>query len=503
MFAIAVWDDVRKKLFLYRDRLGEKPLYYYQRGNDVFFASEIKAILTLPFFRRQMNEEALFYYLSLKHTPRQACFFKGIQVLAPGAYIAFDRQGLKEKQYWQIDSSRELKIDEHDATAEIMRLLKSSVKYRMISDVPYGAYLSGGLDSSTVVALMSRLVKEPVRTFSLTYADSLENKERDQYWAFRMAQKFHTDHREYQMGFQEFFGDLNKIVNAFDEPFGGTISTFFLSKLIRRHVKVAISGDGADELFGSYKAHRLAYPIFFLNKFVAMGYDPMRLSRKRRSFLQPFDQDIPFLLKIKAKYPWQWHSKLTVYSDSEKRLLFNDQMQRKTTSFRIEDYYRKIYQQAKSDDPLNNVLHVECAHLLPDQILTFVDRLSMAHSVEVRPPFLDHSLVEFVFKLPGALKIKMGETKYILKKTAEGILPSKLIYRSKEGFILPYHFWMNHYMNKQIRFFLNKKNLRKHGFFNEAYVDQLVNSFQTEGLNGTNKVLLLLMFQIWWDKYFE
>lgn len=502
MFAIAVWDERKQKLLLYRDRLGEKPLYFWRKGSNLFFASEIKSILQLPFFSKQLNEEALYYYLSLKHTPRHLSFFKGIESVSPGEYVSFQKGLFKRLFYWEIDASRTLKISEQDAVAEIRKLLKSSVRYRMISDVPLGAYLSGGVDSSAVVGLMSRIRKSPIETFSLTYQDTLDHKERDRESAFEMAQRFHTNHREYRMGHEEFEEDLEKIIHAFDEPFGGTISTFYLSKLIRKHVKVAVSGDGADELFGSYKVHRLAYPMDWLRRYRQAGKNMQKLTSSELKKLVPFQDQLAFLLSIEEREPWQWHSKLAVFNENEKRSLFSAKQKKKFAAFSIRDYFKKIYQRTTGDDPLNRVLQVECQNLLPDHVLAFVDRLSMAHSVEVRPPFLDHRLVEFAFRLPGSMKIRGTENKYILKKAVRGILPAHIIRRPKEGFILPYHYWMKTYMGAKIKSILSERNLKQHGLFDPVYVSNLVSQFNQGGLGEANKVYLLMMFQLWWQRTF-
>jgi len=501
MFAIAVWDAKERKLLLYRDRLGEKPLYFYRHGKEVFFSSEIKGILALPFFKRKVNEQALFYYLGLKHSPREHGFFEGIESLGPGEYLVIQKGKVQRKTYWEIDASKVLKISEAEAASEIKSLLEDSVKLRMVSDVPLGAYLSGGVDSSAVVGLMSRIRKNPVETFSLTYRDALPNKRQDEIAAAEMSKRFKTKHRKYRMSFDEFDTELDDIISAFDEPFGGTISTFFLSKLIKQHVTVAISGDGADELFGSYKAHRLAYPIENLNRLIQKGQDLNHLTQKQLEELRPFDQNVDYLLNIRAKQPYQWHSRLTVYSDEEKRKLFGASINRKTASCSTENYFKSAYAKTKSKDVLNQVLQVECQNLLPDQVLNFVDRLSMAHSIEVRPPFLDHRLVEFAFKLPGSMKIKNGINKYILKKAVNGLLPEKIINRPKEGFILPYIFWMQNYLRSKIRRVLSPRELSKHGYFDAKYVAQLISEYDSGRTEHANKIYLLLMFQLWWKKY--
>lgn len=504
MFAIAVWDDAKDELHLYRDRVGEKPLYFWQFKNDFFFASEIKSFLTVPFFKKKLNPRALFYYLSLKHAPRSECFFEGVESLAPGEHLVRDRNGrIKRSLYWEIDASHELKISELEAAEEIQRLLKSSVQYRMISDVPLGAYLSGGVDSSAVVGIMSRFRKKALDTFSLTYRDGLSNKEMDRASAFQMAKRYRTVHREYKLGVQEFWDDLDNVIGGFDEPFGGTVSTFFLSKLIRKHVKVAISGDGADELFGSYRIHRLAYPLARLNDLTGGKGDISRLNSNQRRDIEAYGFPLDYLARFRGKDPANWHSKLSVFSENEKMKLLSKNVRSKTSGCSTLGYYKEVYSRSRSHDVLNRVLQVECQNLLPDQVLCFVDRLSMAHSVEVRPPFLDPRLVEFAFKLPGSMKIKHGVTKCILKRALRGILPQSIIRRPKEGFILPYHYWMKEYLHDKISRILCAERLKKHGLFNIAYVESLLEDANFESLGHANKVYLLLMFQLWWEKYWE
>ncbi len=503
MFAIAVWDMRRQTLLLYRDRMGEKPLYFWRHRNDLFFASEIKALLTLPFFRKKMNPEALFYYLSLKHAPRGHGFFEGIEQLGPGEGLEFRAGRLKRFVYWEINAQPLRKITEAEAVEEIRFLLKDSVRYRMISDVPLGAYLSGGVDSSAVVGLMSRLRRTPIETFSLAYEDAPAQKESDRASAEWMARKFRTKHREYIMGHDEFVADIEKVAASFDEPFGGTVSTYFLSKLIRKHVKVAVSGDGADELFGSYRIHRLAQPLSALNRLLARGANPFNLSAAQKKQLMPFENEIPYLMKLQSPHPWDWHARLGVFQDADKKALLTAGMLRKMKGLSLRQYYKKAYARAKTDDILNAVLQVECQNLLADHVLAFVDRLSMAHSVEVRPPFLDHRLVEFVFRLPGRMKIHDGVNKAILKKAVSNVLPKQILTRPKEGFILPYHYWMQKYMMRSIRKTLSPKQLAKHGCFQPAAVQQMLDSFSGGTLEAANRIYLIYLFQIWWNRYFD
>jgi len=501
MFAIAVWDERKRKLLLYRDRLGEKPLYYWMDRGQIYFASEIKALLALPFFAKRMNPTALFYYLSLKHAPRSDSFFEGIQSLGPGEYLIFQKGRLRKSVYWEINTSPVLKISEEDAIDQLLKLLKDSTRMRMVSDVPLGAYLSGGVDSSTVVGLMSRIRRKPMETFALTYHDDLSHKMQDEYWAQKMANKFHTRHRIHRMQFAEFEQELDGILQSFDEPFGGTLSTYFLSKLIKKHVTVAVSGDGADELFGSYRVHRLAYPLHYLGRFKRQGKDLRALSSADLRQLWPYAENLDQLESLVEDHPYAWHAKLGVFQDREKKDLFSTALKRKTKQLSMRRYYKKAYQRVRSEDVLNQVLQVECQNLLPDQVLNFVDRLSMAHSIEVRPPFLDHRLVEFASRLPGHYKIRPGHTKYILKRAAERLLPRKLIDRPKEGFVLPYLFWMRKYMYAKISLTLRPSEIKRHGLFQPSAVERMLRAYRSGDDSISNKIYLLYIFQRWWKQH--
>ncbi|MRR13091.1 asparagine synthase (glutamine-hydrolyzing), partial [bacterium] len=261
MFAIAVWDATSRKLLLVRDRIGVKPLFYAQVGQDVLFGSEIKALLIHPRCPREMDCVSIYHYLSFKNVPAPLTAFKGIRQLRPGEMLVFEDGRLDLRRWWQVRFEERADLSREEAEETIRELLDDATAIRMRCDVPFGAYLSGGVDSSTVVSIMSRHATRPIETFSLGYEDELANKQADLYHARRVAEQFGANHHEYIMSSSELAQDLPAVIRAFDQPFSGTVSTFFLSKLITQHVKVAISGDGADELFGSYLSHRLARPM--------------------------------------------------------------------------------------------------------------------------------------------------------------------------------------------------------------------------------------------------
>lgn len=494
MFAIAVWDGSQKKLILYRDRLGKKPLYYSLKNGRICFGSEIKALLRLPWVSKELDPVSVSRYFSEKNVSAPRTIFKEIRQLPPAHYLVFSDGQAEVRPYWNIDFSHTLDISEEEAEQEILRILDDSVKIRMDCDVPFGAYLSGGIDSSLVVALMKRHHSKPLKTFSLGYEDEFEHKKADVHYARELSKRLGTEHYEYIMKARELPEMLPQIMGAFDEPFSGTVSTYFLSLLIKQHVKVALSGDGADELFGSYLAHRLAFPIeHFLSLPPAKQRDPHLLSDEERSGLRPFDSpdQYEFLRKVAEPSMASWRAKLNVFLEVEKeKLLMNGFLFSTEPTNGI----------STAQDPLNRVLEMDQKSLLPNQVLAFVDRLSMAHSIEVRVPFLDYRLVEFAAQLPGQMKINNGITKYILKKAAARFLPEGWVHRPKEGFVLPVYSWMRGALAPFIRSTLSPEKVKRAGFLSVPYVQKLVEDFY-HGAKTEPKIWNLVCFMVWWEKY--
>lgn len=492
MFALAVWDVKIKRLLLARDRFGKKPLYYYNKNGLFLFGSEIKSLLRHPQVEKKINYEALHHYLSLKHVPGPLTIYQDIFSLPAASTMSYKNGNVLIKRYWTLAYDKPAADlgagkSEMDIVKTLSEALKEAVQKRMIGDVPVGAYLSGGLDSSLVTAIYSRLTSDRIKTFCLVYDDEIENKSADRRFASLVAKKYHTEHFEYLISEREFFVDLEKVIASFDEPFGGVVSTYFISKLIAQHVKVAISGDGADELFGSYLAHRLALPI-----------DNYLNGRRSPKDLKPFDGEPERLSFLAEAEQWRWRSKLLVFGEEEKFELYDRGHADEFSSYNTPLLYKKYFSESTTTDPLNRVLDVDCRSLLADEVLPFVDRLSMAHSLEVRCPYLDYTFAEKVASLHGKLKIHNGETKYILKKMAEKYLPKELIYRKKEGFIPPINKWLTRNVDfaRQI---LSAASLSRHGFFNKGYVEKLIDKISEQDSVAVNKVWLLLNFQIWYD----
>lgn len=519
MFAIAVWDAAQERLLLVRDRMGVKPLFYSVVKGQMVFASEIKCLLAYPGYSKEPDYSALYHYFSFKNVPAPWTAFKGIFSLLPGEMLTFEAGrksagGRVEKwRYWQIDFSQRCTDKEETTREKIRDLLSDAVRLRMVSDVPVGAYLSGGVDSSTVVALMKSSANVPVKTFCLGYENPFKNKEEDLLFARKVAAEFGTEHHEYVMSAREVADEMDNIVRSFDQPFAGVVSTYFLSKLISRHVKVALSGDGADELFGSYLAHRLAQPMHSFAG-VYRQYKRGRLTVRQKKMLAPFEDNIGLLEDLhefSGGSAAKWRYKLMLFGDGEKEVLlskdFLAHMRPDGVPGGTYELVREHFARSGSGttDPLNRMLEFDWHTLLPDQVLAFVDFLSMAHSVEVRSPFLDYRLVEYVASVPGGRKIRNGIVKDLLKKTVQDIIPPGITGRPKEGFVLPVFEWMKHELKEYVSDILAEDNIKQSGLLDSARVVQLLTEYYRDGgqrYELAGRLWAVAMFQAWWDSYF-
>ena len=477
MFAIAVWDTRQRVGLLARDRMGKKPLYYWEHDGALYFASELKALLVVPGFTRRLNHEALHHYLSYKHVPHPLTIFEGVRMLPPAHRLLFRPDAPPAiSRYWSLSfaPSNGHVPDEREAVDELLARLRTAVRRRLMSDVPIGFFLSGGLDSSLTTALATEVAPGRIKTFTLTYDDAATTagKEQDRRWAGWIAEHYGTDHHEESISVSNYPEQLRAILRAFDEPFAGVVSTYFLAQRMARHVKVAIAGDGADELFGSYLSHRIAAGA----------------------------QTLP---GASGLADWEWRARLLVLSEEEKCSLYSPDMRDAHGDATTTAHLRHSFEGLTARDPLNRMLEAEFHGIFPDQVLAFVDRLSMAHSLEVRSAFLDTDVVEYVASLPGALKIFDGETKHVLKQAALRYFPEEMVRRPKEGFLMPVTNWVMNDLQPWVREMLSPERLRLHGLFNVERVDKLVDVIYRPGCDYTdvNKVLALVIFQEWYELY--
>ena len=491
MFAIALWDSRRQQLMLARDRVGIKPLYYASLPQGIAFGSEPKALLKHPDISNQPDFTAIHHYLSFKNVPAPLSAFRNIRQLRPGEVAICSGRSIDTRRWWRLRFDETESIGEIDAAANIRALLEDSVRLQMRSDVPYGAYLSGGVDSSSIVALLAKNGARNINTFTLIYDDEFPAKDSDRKFARQIADQYGTNHHEHKVTFQDIPEQIDNILAAFDEPFSGVISTYFITQSIARYVKVALSGDGADELFASYLAHRIARPM---KAYIDGRNDPEALA--------PFESDTGRLAQLAARGD-EAARRMGLYllDDAEKYALYSDDMRQAVGASATEQLIRGLLADCHSQDPLNRALFVDFETLLPDQVLPFVDRLSMAHSVEVRPPFLDHRLIEYVARLPGHLKIKQGRVKHVLKEAVKDLLPAELLERPKEGFIMPVNDWLLRNLKDYVLATLTPERLARHGIFRPNSVKRLLDShFGGHAAHG-NQIWNLLMLQLWWERY--
>lgn len=499
MFAIAIHDEGRGRGLLMRDRTGKKPLYYLEHEGCLWFASEIKALLEVPGFERVIDWEAIHHFLSYKHVPAPWSAFRGIRALPPAHLLEWkDGRIARLEPYWRASYEPFPEpLDEETLVESFLEKLRSAVRRRLISDVPIGFFLSGGLDSSLSTCIAAEANPEPIRTFTLTYSEesSTEGKRQDLACARRVAQQYGTIHHEEQLDFSRFPEEFPEIIRHFDEPFGGVVSTYFLSRLISRHVKVTLSGDGADELFGSYLSHRVSQPLEAYRRRVEAGES---VTPEEGSF----EGRAGFLDGLCTPDDSEWRYRLLVFSDEEKRSLYSPALREATRAFSTRAHMREMFGDLTATDPLNRVLEAEFRTFFPDQVLTFVDRLSMAHSLEVRTAFLDTDLVEFVARLPARFKIREGQTKYLLKQAALRYLPEDIVHRPKEGFVMPINDWLLTHLRDYVHDMLSPERLRRQGWFDGAAVGKLLDGFYGGDRSLANRVLSMVAFQVWHDLYF-
>jgi asparagine synthase (glutamine-hydrolysing) len=509
MFAFAIWDDLKKKLFLARERIGKKPLHYTVFDGKILFASEIKAILQDPSVRRRIDHEALHDYLSLLYVPAPKTMFEGIQKLPAGHYLVCDKEGVKLTKYWDIDFSRTVADSEEALKEELYNKLKEAVKIRLISDVPLGAFLSGGIDSSSVVSLMSELEDKPVVTnsigFSIKAFDELK-------YASLLSKRYSTEHHEYVVE-PKALEILDKLVWAYDEPFGdaSSIPTYYVSKMARQNVTVALSGDGGDENFAGYNRYMYSDALVRLQK-VLPGF--VKAGAKAVSSSLSSKDSGAWIRKINNKLqelylsPFEMYFKMiSIYKEEEKALLYSGALKEKMRYYDSRDNFRRIFDSCPSPDYISKLQYLDIKTYLCDDILVKVDRASMAVSLEVRAPMLDHKFMEFVATIPAGLKARHQKGKYIFKKAMSRNIPSEILNRSKMGFDIP----MTHWLRTNLKNLVEAELFAKDGIiaelFDLEYVKKMWEIVQYANLKGFRKtdfsyrIWLLFIFSRWHKKY--
>ena len=506
IFAFAIWDKRKKKLLLARDRLGIKPLFYYRNKDELIFASEIKAILQEPTLKREINQKALYHFFSLNYIPSPLTAFKNIHSLPAGHILICSDKKIKVLKYWDVSFEEIYDLGEMELIERLKDHLNRSTKMQLISDVPIGVFLSGGIDSSTIVNFVRENSNQTIKTFNVRFKEPSYD---ESCYATQVSKLFGTQHYEIFCKPKDYINFLPKIIQHADNLTADVsmLPLYLVSQLASQYVKVVLSGDGGDELFAGYStyaADKLARLYRYLPEVVATKLIPslvnrlpissrkMSLEFKAKRFVQGAN-----LSPEEAHYSWR-----IIFSEEEKKKLlvkrfFNDSFE---NTFQV---CQKFYQDTNSWEALSRHQYADIKGWLVDSILAKVDSMSMANSLEVRVPFLDHYLVEFAAKIPTKLKLNGLDNKYILKRAMRDKLPGVILERNKAGFNIPIGKWFRTDLKKFMTDILNKEAIDRIGYFNWEYIRRLMDDHLVGRRDNGYQLLSLIHFCLWYEVYFK
>ncbi|MDX2267469.1 MAG: asparagine synthase (glutamine-hydrolyzing) [Bryobacter sp.] len=493
MFAFAIWDETEEALHIVRDRMGIKPLYYFRKGGDLYFASELKALLAHPEIPRRLCPAGLSYFLRLNYIPQPYTLVEGIHKLTPGCYLRWAKGELTQETYWRL-SLQPKPASLPQATEELELLLTASIREHLISDVPLGVWASGGLDSTTILHYASDFVPH-LKTFSVSFAGRTFDESP---WFREVAKHYGTDHHEFDVNPDAGLADaIEQMAYFSDEPSAdaGALPVWFLSRLSRQHVTVALSGEGADELFAGYQTY-LADRYAGYARFVPSPLRRLALAAAER--LPVSDDKISFEYKLKRFLAG------SLLSPAEAHLYWNGTNSATTAAAlapgiapaKLAELYR-----GNAAGTLNAHLACDQLHYLPEDILYKCDRMSMAHSLEVRPPFLDHRIVEFAARLPEDFKLRKGSLKFVLRELMKDKLPASVLQRPKQGFDIPTHHWFRTILKPLLLATVNEKAVQASGVFAWPAVSNLLEQHLERRANHGYSLWGLLTLFLWMKQW--
>jgi len=502
MFAIAIWDSRRRKLVLARDRVGKKPLFYFSDGCKVAFASEMKAILQVPGVSREIDPQAVSDYFSFLYIPAPKSIFKSVRKVLPGHYVVISDQGIREREYWDISFCDIEERTEEDWCESLLETFREAVRVRLISDVPLGAFLSGGIDSSAVVAAMAGFCNEPVTTCSIGF----EEKEFNELgYARQIADRFATNHHE-RIVRPDAVGVVEKLVWHYDEPFADSsaVPTYYVSKVARERVTVALAGDGGDENFAGYRRYYFDRRENALRAILPFAFRQPVFGALASVY--PKADWAPRVFRGKATFENLARSPIEAYFRSVSALrpelkaqIIDQDLLRELAGYDSLNVLHSYYDKADTVDPLSRIQYVDIKTYLPDDILVKVDRASMAHSLEVRAPILDHKLIEFAASMPSTLKLRGTNGKYIFKKALKRVLPDSVLYRPKMGFAVPLARWFRTELKELAHNVIFSRN--GDSLLNQASVRRVWQEHQSGLRNRSTELWTLLMFRLWEQQF--
>lgn len=502
IFAFALWDDDKKTLLLARDRIGIKPLYYFYDDKRLIFASEIKAILNALSERPEIDASSLFRYLILQYIPAPATLYKNIYKLMPASVLILNKRGIEIKKYWNVEDAKGegLKADDEEKICErLLKTIDESVTDQLISDVPLGAFLSGGIDSSAIVAFMSKKMKEPVKTFSVGF-DTVDPYYNELNYARIASRYFKTDHHEIIVRPQDVVNFFPVIARRLDDPINdpAVLPTYMVSKLAREHVKVVLSGEGADELFGGYLRYSL-------DRFAK--YYQLLPKLVRNGLIKPILDDIidnkRIVQGLNAISESDWSARyikwVSVFDKDDLKAFLGNPIFINEECSKLKTFYNAIHNEY-DNDVLNSILYADIKTWLADDLLIKVDRMSMAHGLEARVPYLDNRMVDFALSIPSWLKIKGFKRKYIFKKAVSNILPNEIVRRSKRGFALPISHWFRNELKGFVLESLTDNSIRRMGYFSPSALDRLLKEHMAGYSDNSLQIWGLLTLQFLFEE---
>jgi len=506
MFSFAIWDGKRRKLFLARDRIGIKPLYYAYNGKGLTFASEPKALLRLPWVEGRLDPQGLSHYLSYDFIPAPYCIYKDIRKVPPGHQIVYQNGNLRCERYWDLDLSDRFdgNLDEGELCELIWEEFCRGVKMRLISDVPLGVLLSGGIDSTSVLAALRHEGVDDVKTFSIGFEDPSFDESR---YFRRAASFFETEHHEEVLAPHTLIDIIPDVASILDEPLADAsiMPTYLLSRFTKGYVKVALGGDGGDELFAGYPTYQAFLLSRYYERFPRMmrscveavvkrlpvSFDNMSFDFRAKKFINGIAYP-----PVERNYIW-----LGTFSPDMKKKLVTNGIREEWGDFNSFHVLHDYLNGKAFNSELGKLLYLDTKLYLQEGVLAKVDRASMAHGLEVRVPFLDHQFVELVTGLPEGLKLKGFTTKYIWKKIIKDRIPEEIQKRGKKGFGIPIANWFCGELKGLILEMLSEGRLKKQGIFRPSVVQKLVADHLARRVDNRKKLWNLLIFQLWWDSF--
>ena len=504
MFGIAIWDNQRRELFIARDRLGVKPLYYTETHSDFVFGSEIKAILQHPEVESRPDLAGISDYLSLKYTPAPKTMFANIHSLPPGHYMVINEKGVQIQRYWDLPFAQESDVAENNISDQeyeerLLTLLKESVRLRLRSDVPFGAFLSGGLDSSTIVALMAQELSTPVNTFSVGFGGEGEPDELP--YAQAVADHFGCRHHTLRITADDFLNHAETVLWHLDQPIAdqATVATFMVAKLAREHVKMVLTGEGGDELFAGYaryEGERWSPYTTWMPSFI--GSTVRSLSQRLPGLRRAKIAVSALTRRNEAERFANWFPMFT--DDAKEQLIVAQHADIKRGAGNV---FTSMLSSCRAREPLSRMLYADSKMWLPDYLLLRGDKLTMAHSLEARVPLLDHKLTEFAARLPSRLKLAGKKRKVLLRNVACKLLPKQIIDRPKQGFPIPIERWLQKEAKPLMLDLLNQASIQRRGLFQADYVARLMNQHISGYADHSIALWGLMSLEMWFRKFID